>query len=206
MSRLPIRVVKVGGSLLRFEQLPRALNRWLADQPAEPHVLVAGGGPLADCIRDIDQTHAIGESFAHELCVHLLETTGRLVEHWVDGARLITRFDELQQELAESAPRRALVFSVEDFLQRHEDHVPGVPLAHSWRTSADSIAARVAVALQARELVLLKSCDPPALDNLQTVADGTLVDLRSVSRVGVSDLGANAARIEDFLNRFPTAG
>ena len=41
---------------------------------------------------------------------------------------------------------------------------------------------------------------------VRTDADGTLVDLRSVSRVGVSDLGANAARIEDFLNRFPTAG
>ncbi len=36
-------------------------------------------------------------------------------------------------------------------------------------------------------------------------ADGTLVDLRSVSRVGVSDLGANAARIQDFLSQFPTA-
>lgn len=31
---------------------------------------------------------------------------------------------------------------------------------------------------------------------------GSVVDLRSVSRVGQSDLGANAARIEDFLARF----
>lgn len=30
-------------------------------------------------------------------------------------------------------------------------------------------------------------------------ADGTIVDMRSVSRVGKSDLGANAARIETFL-------
>lgn len=33
-------------------------------------------------------------------------------------------------------------------------------------------------------------------------ASGTLLDLRSVSRVGVSDLGANAARIREFLARF----
>lgn len=33
-------------------------------------------------------------------------------------------------------------------------------------------------------------------------ADGTMVDLRSASRVGVSDLGANAARIRDFTERF----
>lgn len=33
---------------------------------------------------------------------------------------------------------------------------------------------------------------------LRTNADGTLIDLRSVSRVGISDLGANAARIRAF--------
>lgn len=37
---------------------------------------------------------------------------------------------------------------------------------------------------------------------LRTNADGTLIDLRSVSRVGVSDLGANAARIEEFSRKF----
>lgn len=37
---------------------------------------------------------------------------------------------------------------------------------------------------------------------LRTNADGTLVDLRSVSRVGVSDLGANAARIGSFIEQF----
>jgi uncharacterized protein (DUF1499 family) len=33
---------------------------------------------------------------------------------------------------------------------------------------------------------------------------GSIVDVRSVSRVGVSDLGANARRIGRFLERFPT--
>ena len=33
-------------------------------------------------------------------------------------------------------------------------------------------------------------------------ADGTLIDLRSVSRVGISDLGANARRIRTFQDAF----
>jgi uncharacterized protein (DUF1499 family) len=37
---------------------------------------------------------------------------------------------------------------------------------------------------------------------LRTGDSGVIVDLRSVSRVGVSDLGANAARIRAFLERF----
>ena len=36
---------------------------------------------------------------------------------------------------------------------------------------------------------------------LRTSADGTVVDLRSVSRVGIGDLGANARRISAFLER-----
>ena len=35
---------------------------------------------------------------------------------------------------------------------------------------------------------------------------GSLIDLRSVSRIGISDLGANAKRITAFLEAFPTAG
>jgi len=37
---------------------------------------------------------------------------------------------------------------------------------------------------------------------LRTDAQGTLVDLRSVSRVGLGDIGANAARIREFSRRF----
>jgi uncharacterized protein (DUF1499 family) len=37
-------------------------------------------------------------------------------------------------------------------------------------------------------------------------ADGSLVDLRSASRVGISDLGANAKRIRRFSERFREAG
>ena len=41
---------------------------------------------------------------------------------------------------------------------------------------------------------------------LRTNAKGTLLDLRSVSRVGVSDLGANASRIRAFLANFQQQG
>jgi hypothetical protein len=37
---------------------------------------------------------------------------------------------------------------------------------------------------------------------LRTNADGTLVDLRSVSRVGIGDIGANAKRIRAFQQAF----
>jgi len=40
---------------------------------------------------------------------------------------------------------------------------------------------------------------------VRTNADGSLIDVRSASRVGVSDLGANAERIRRFLDAFKAA-
>ena len=36
--------------------------------------------------------------------------------------------------------------------------------------------------------------------------EGVLIDLRSVSRVGVSDLGANARRIKRFVSELKASG
>lgn len=63
--------------------------------------------------------------------------------------------------------------------------------------------------LQDRNAGLIEAVDTTAVMGfkddivirLRTNAEGTLVDLRSVSRVGLGDMGANAARIDAFLAR-----
>ena len=72
-----------------------------------------------------------------------------------------------------------------------------------WQVTRSDLNAGVIEAVDTTRIMGFKD---DVVIRVRTDADGTLVDLRSVSRVGVSDLGANAARIEDFLNRFPTAG
>ena len=48
--------------------------------------------------------------------------------------------------------------------------------------------------------------DDDVVIRVRATAGGSLVDLRSASRVGESDLGANAARIEGFMRRFEESG
>ena len=68
----------------------------------------------------------------------------------------VARFGDLQAAIARGDPRR-VVFAVEDFLRMAEPHCAGPPLPHDWSVTSDSIAARLATAVGAAELVLLKS-------------------------------------------------
>jgi hypothetical protein len=54
-----------------------------------------------------------------------------------------------------------LIFDPARFLKTTEPIVDGDRLPASWDVTSDSIAARIARLLNARELVLLKSCLPP---------------------------------------------
>lgn len=68
-----------------------------------------------------------------------------------------------------------------------------------WEITREDLNAGYIEAVDTTALMGFK--DDVAI-RLRTNADGTLIDLRSVSRVGLSDMGANAARISAFLETF----
>jgi len=71
--------------------------------------------------------------------------------------------------------------------------------ALGWEIYNEDLSAGIIEAVDTTAIMGFKD---DVVIRLRTNADGTLVDLRSVSRVGVSDLGANAARIRQFLEAF----
>lgn len=68
-----------------------------------------------------------------------------------------------------------------------------------WDIYHEDLSAGV---IEAVDTTAIMGFQDDVVIRLRTNADGTLVDLRSVSRVGVSDLGANAARIREFFGAF----
>jgi 5-(aminomethyl)-3-furanmethanol phosphate kinase len=162
MTACPVRVVKIGGSLFRFAAFVQAWDRWLAEQPPAVNVLIAGGGQLADVIRQADAAWGLGDEAAHWLCVDVLAVSARLVAATLKKARLETDWDRLRQSLEAGDGRQPIVFCPVQFLQQIEQRFPPQPLPHRWSVTSDSIAARIAGVLSADELVLLKSADPPA--------------------------------------------
>jgi aspartokinase-like uncharacterized kinase len=166
-------VVKLGGSLLDLDGLVPRLRRWRELQPAGTDVVVVGGGPMADAIRDAYRRHHLGEEDAHWLCVRVLAVTAELLARLLPEAALATRFDELA---GPPDAGRLWVFATEQFLRCAEPSLRGPPLPHSWDVTSDSIAARLAEALAAQELVLLKSCLPDPASRREALAESGYTD------------------------------
>ncbi len=183
-------VVKVGGSLFDWPEFPARLRAYVESRRQERPVLIVGGGPAADWIRQLDRTFGLGAVKAHALAVRSLDLTARVVAEMVPGLEVAERFEDLEPLFTNGripvlAPRLPL-----DDDDRDSDR----PLAKSWDVTTDSIAARLAVRLGAGELVLLKSVDAPPDASRDELARLRLVDpafpeeSRSLARVVVVNL------------------
>ena len=164
------RVVKVGGSLLTWDELPSRLESWLDAQPTATTVMVAGGGPWVELIRQADKRFSLDEAAAHCMCVQAMSVTARLLAE-ICACRVVTTLAELESEIRASGSAKPIVFDVQEWLLQG----PTQDLPKSWRVTSDSIAARLAAELDADDLVLFKSC-PATSSDLSALAAENYVD------------------------------
>lgn len=193
MTRPPkARVVKLGGSLLEFSGLRDRLIAWLEAQSPAPTVLLVGGGWVAEGLRRIDGVQGLGEEAAHWLCIDGMQLTARVVDLLVPEATLVDTWGEVLEAVGESGLEEQeelqgeaveddeagdlIIFQARTWLREEEPDQQGTPLPHGWAVTSDSIAARLAEVLDADELVLLKSADPPGTTEPAALAAAGYVD------------------------------
>ncbi|MGI9456746.1 MAG: hypothetical protein ACR2NU_09300 [Aeoliella sp.] len=167
MSTSIIEVVKVGGSLVGQPDFVPALQNWLLDRSRQHsnfhQVLVVGGGPFVAALRQLDAGRPMTDEFTHWKAIELMETIGRVIGHWMPELTVTEEFDTLRRRC--DAPGTTLLLAT-TFLRNIEPSLPGTPLPAGWCVTSDSIAARLAIALNAPILTLLKSVvvDAKAID------------------------------------------
>jgi aspartokinase-like uncharacterized kinase len=141
-------VIKIGGGLLG---IPGALEQVCATVGAlgreGPAVVVPGGGPLADAVRELDGGLGLSADTAHWMAILAMDQYAHVLAERVPGGRLVEDSGTVAGalgagEVAVLAPSRWL---------RAAD-----PLPHTWDATSDSVAAFVAGALDAERLVLVK--------------------------------------------------
>ncbi len=141
-------VVKVGGSLFDSPTLGEALRAFVESLAPAEVLLVPGGGPVADAVRELDRTHGLGEEAAHWLALRALGVTKAFLELVAKRPTPPSPF-----------PLGRGVGVLDPFTFALEDEARPGSLPHTWSVTTDSIAARVAVVFRAERLVLLKSVD-----------------------------------------------
>jgi aspartokinase-like uncharacterized kinase len=180
MTTMDIRVIKLGGSLLDDSEAPALYRRWLNTQLPARNVLIVGGGRLVEALREADRTHILDQSLLHWLAVDCLGLQARLMAGLLSEAELVAEWNGLRRRLLQMLPEGksgTLIFDVTGFMHQIEPRLAGTRLPHGWSVTSDSIAARVAAALPAGELVLLKSALPPEeMHTSQQLAEVHYVD------------------------------
>jgi probable H4MPT-linked C1 transfer pathway protein len=142
-------VIKVGGSLLQHvEHLDRVLHA-TADLARTRRVLVVpGGGPFADAVRDVGHRLRIDDDAAHWMAVLAMDQFAHLLVSRVDGSVVVASADQVESAFAAG---RVPVLAPSKWLQAAD------PLPHTWDVTSDSIAAWAAIELRASRLILVKA-------------------------------------------------
>ncbi len=159
-SPLPLRVIKLGGSLFSLGDLSLRFEEWLDHEPPARNLVVAGGGQVVEAVRELDAIHQLPSTFAHWLCVDLMDVTAKLASQLLRLNAPICSRQGLNDFLANPSPRRSIAciapaayYSPTIALQMD------CSLPESWECTSDSISAWLANCLNADQLVLLKSID-----------------------------------------------
>jgi probable H4MPT-linked C1 transfer pathway protein len=143
-------VVKMGGSALHH---PAALDRALSELDAVSGaiIVVPGGGPFADAVRDVDRTLTLSDEVAHWMAVRAMDQYAELLASRMRRGVLAFDLEDIQQAVRDG---RIPVLAPHGWLRRSD------PVPHSWDVTSDSIAAWVARVTGARQLVLIKPGAP----------------------------------------------
>lgn len=168
----PLRtLIKLGGSLLNVPNLGIQLRRWLDANVPPESLLIVGGGALADVIRALDQNHRLSDEAAHALAIKCMATNTHLVCHLLPNSKIIeTPADMVKAWVEQQTP---LLLPGDLFWQTSQAARWVKP---TWDFTSDSLAAAVALAMQADELILLKSANAPNQPHYATWSEQGLVD------------------------------
>ena len=188
-----LRVIKIGGSLLDKPEIANELQRWIAIQDKAFNILIVGGGMLVEAIHRYSQIHRTSDGDAHELCLSAMSVTARMFFIQWSGELPVCR--SLVECRAGNASGGVCLLDVQEiFNDAATVHWGAMP--RDWSVTSDSIAAYVASAIEAVELVLLKSASLPQPPSAERAAEMGYVDpyfptlagqLRSVRCVNFRD-------------------
>ncbi len=160
-------LVKLGGSL-SYDPSLRSWLDVLASMGGGRVIIVPGGGPFADLVRDAQHHWDFDDEAAHRMALHAMQQNGLLLAALCPALLPAESEEDLRAVLSKGKTALWLPLSM----------TQGNPyLDANWSVSSDSIAAWLAGHLNAERLILIKSCRLPGTPfDASALAAGGIVD------------------------------
>ncbi|MEE9140686.1 MAG: hypothetical protein V3U18_07900 [Alphaproteobacteria bacterium] len=179
-------MIKLGGSMAVSAVLPAWLEV-LSRSGGHPRVIVPGGGPFADQVRQVQKKRPFPDEAAHRMAVLAMEQYGLMLGALAPGFRPAATLDEIR---AVQGQGHVPLWMAAKMTAGRGD-IPG-----RWQVTSDSLAAWLAVEANAELLLLVKSAEPP------DAGAGGSVPVADLQRAGLVDESlASFIRGRDFAVR-----
>lgn len=152
-ARSPL-ILKIGGSLAEGDYL-RAWLRLAADHGDQAIVIVPGGGPFADQVRQAQPGLGFSDAAAHRMALLAMEQYAIAMAGMEPRLRLASSPIAIERALI----RKETVAWLPSAMALGRPDLP-----ETWAVTSDSLACWLAGEMGARRLVLVKSSEPPGDD------------------------------------------
>jgi aspartokinase-like uncharacterized kinase len=139
-------VIKLGGSLANAEELPRWLDV-IATAGRGKVVLVPGGGPWADEVREAQKYERFDDRVAHRKALRAMEEYGRVLAATRPGFVVASSIVEIREILRDGQV---------PVWMPYEMVIADPLIPENWDVTSDSLAAWLARKLNASILLLVK--------------------------------------------------
>jgi len=154
-------VVKLGGSLYNTHELQVWLSTLAKHAQHHPIIIVPGGGPFADQVRNAQSTHHFNDQAAHHMALLAMKQFGLLLKALAPSCSTFVLGHKNHSPLSIWLPDDALLNEVE--------------LDQSWDISSDSLALWLANKVSAQQLILIKRANTLSTSIKQLTSD-TVID------------------------------
>ena len=145
-----------------------------------PVVIVPGGGPFAESVRELQRAMHFNDAVAHRLAMLAMHQMAELMMSLQGGLEIAQSLDEISAVLRrDEVPVWVPLRMIAD----------DVMIPAGWTATSDSLAARLAELLGGANLVLLKSVDVEKEASAEELARRDVVDPEFptiVARAGLS--------------------
>jgi len=142
-------VIKIGGSLYNSSNLIEWLNT-LSECGPQKIIIVPGGGPFADQIREADSHFTLDQELVHDMAVLAMQQYGYFMKSLCPELSLVNS----QQQLNECwKKQKVAIWEPFDMVRQYCE------LKKTWNVTSDSLAAWLAKFLSVDQLLFVKSAN-----------------------------------------------